>query len=197
MSDNKEYMPIYVPVEKPSTIVNPIIKGKSNGVDDSAINIYVSGYANSVGQKCRDVTILNSSGCTVMPGVIGATIINSSGVVVTEDNYLCINNTQIKSTGYKVYRANLYQAGVSDPTKTVLENTFSDEIVFTYSGTPGIYIGTLAGAFPTASKFSNFIAQTDASNPFKVVWNDIDSFLIHTGVDGVLQFTTIEIMQYN
>ncbi len=47
----------------------------------------------------------------------------------------------------KVYRALLTQSGGHAPTATVLENTLGGTVVWTYSN-EGIYVGTLAGAFP-------------------------------------------------
>ena len=51
---------------------------------------------------------------------------------------------------YKIFRANLAQAGLNPPEATIFENTLSDVITWSYAGA-GNYYGTLTGAF-TAGK---------------------------------------------
>ncbi len=53
--------------------------------------------------------------------------------------------------GVKVYRALLTQTGTDAPVATVLENTLGGTVVWTRDDT-GLYTGTLAGAFPSATK---------------------------------------------
>jgi hypothetical protein len=53
--------------------------------------------------------------------------------------------------GVKVYRALLTQTGTDAPVATVLENTLGGDVVWTRADI-GVYVGTLAGAFPSASK---------------------------------------------
>ena len=54
---------------------------------------------------------------------------------------------------YMVYRALMTTSiGGVAPSVTVLENTIGD-IVWTYSGSSGVYEGTLTGAFPAAKCF--------------------------------------------
>lgn len=55
-----------------------------------------------------------------------------------------INN----SKNYYIYNAIVTQVGTAVPVVTVRENTLGS-IVWTY-GTPGVYYGTLTGAFPSA-----------------------------------------------
>ena len=52
--------------------------------------------------------------------------------------------------GVKVYRALLTQTGTDAPVATVLENTLGGEVVWTRDDI-GLYTGTLAGAFPSAT----------------------------------------------
>ena len=52
----------------------------------------------------------------------------------------------------KVYRALLTQNGTDAPVVTVLENTLGGEVVWTRVQA-GVYIATLAGAFPAAKTF--------------------------------------------
>ena len=51
------------------------------------------------------------------------------------------------SEPYLVYTALMSQTGVNAPTAVVLQNTLSGTIVWTRTS-PGLYVGTLAGAFP-------------------------------------------------
>jgi hypothetical protein len=51
-------------------------------------------------------------------------------------------------TGYLSYVALLAQTGTDDPTATVLKNELGGTVVWTRSRA-GLYIGTLAGAFPS------------------------------------------------
>lgn len=70
---------------------NTII-GVRNYVDITAERILISGIQNSVGANCRDITINNSSGCIVNGGLYNVSIVNSSGVTVTESNITYNNN---------------------------------------------------------------------------------------------------------
>lgn len=70
---------------------NTII-GARNYVDITAERILISGIQNSVGANCRDITISNSSGCIVNGGLYNVSIVNSSGVTVTESNITYNNN---------------------------------------------------------------------------------------------------------
>lgn len=54
--------------------------------------------------------------------------------------------------GIKVYRAYLTQAGTSDPTAVVLENTLGGTVVWT-RGSTGNYAGTLTGVFTSNKTF--------------------------------------------
>jgi hypothetical protein len=52
---------------------------------------------------------------------------------------------------YKIYTALLTQTGINPPVATILDNTIGN-IVWTRTS-PGIYIGTLIGAFPIEKTF--------------------------------------------
>lgn len=52
----------------------------------------------------------------------------------------------INTNAPKVYKALLTQLGTDAPVATVLENTLGGTVVWTYDS-PGVYIGTLTGAF--------------------------------------------------
>lgn len=89
-----EQFPKIKQIEKPNERVGLIIRGRNSQVSDSAINVYESGANNSVGPGCENVSIFNSSGCAVLAGVKGATIINSSGVIASNDNEMWVNNAR-------------------------------------------------------------------------------------------------------
>src|SRR3990167_7586260 len=61
-----------------------LVIGTENYVDESCEMYIVSGYRNSVGAGCYNISILNSSGCVVTSGIHNVSIINSSGVTATE-----------------------------------------------------------------------------------------------------------------
>lgn len=62
------------------------IIGFANQVDPSALAIEIVGSYNTVGARARNVSIINSSGCTVVGSMQNVRILNSSGVTVTESN---------------------------------------------------------------------------------------------------------------
>lgn len=90
---NTERYPNINPSEKSNALVNKVIKGTNSIVSDSAVNVYESGADNFIGPNCKNISVFNSSGCTVPANTIGATILNSSGVTITEDNQTWINNS--------------------------------------------------------------------------------------------------------
>ena len=61
---------------------------------------------------------------------------------------------------YKVYTALLTQSGANAPVATVLENTLSGTITWSYSSV-GTYQATLVGAFPSSKTF--FYINSEAS----------------------------------
>jgi len=80
----------------------------------------------------------------------------------------------------KRYIALLTQSGTDAPVATVLENTLGD-IAWTYS-TVGVYVGTLAGAFP-ADKVLCFVgglASAAADRTGRCVRTDADTITLTT-----------------
>lgn len=107
---------------------------------------------------------------------------------------------------YKAYVALLTQSGTNAPVATVLENTIGN-IVWTRTS-PGIYIGTLTGAFPIEKTF--IMAIVGGSGYDTAVLNGgggeiynvyrIDDSLItinNVGGDDQLNNTPVEIRVYN
>jgi hypothetical protein len=69
--------------------------GRGNIIDNSASAVSVNGYDNSVGRMASNITLTNSSGCTVLANVTGVTLINCSGLTVDSryNGLTVINNT--------------------------------------------------------------------------------------------------------
>lgn len=82
---------------KPGVFSSATYKAFGNFVNENTRNVLVTGSRNHVGAGSFNVTLFNSSGCTVMPGLHGVTLINSSGVTVIENDVTYINGT--KQTG--------------------------------------------------------------------------------------------------
>ena len=64
---------------------------------------------------------------------------------------------------YKVYTALLTQSGTSAPVATVLENTLSGTITWSYSSV-GSYQATLVGAFPSSKTFFYINSEAGYNN---------------------------------
>jgi len=163
-----------------------------------------SAQVNNVVVPGSDVLIFGK-GNAVSPGVKGVVI--GDGQILEHDGMVVPNLTVTESingapvVGYKRYIATISQAGIADPTVTVLENTIGD-IVWTRLGV-GYYLGTLIGAFPNISKTYCVINQTGGA--YGIAYfdvNGIDEVIIRwvdftgTPLDGVLNNNTIEIRTY-
>lgn len=171
-----------------------------NYVSENSNGVIVTGTRNFVGAGARNILISNSSGCVVAPGVIGATIINSSGVIVEENGLTYINGTRMPAGIYKVYKANISQVGVSAPTDAVFDNTLSASITWAYSAV-GTYTGTLTGEF-TNKKTWIIIQSVLSSAIISATWTDVNTITILTKnlagalTDVKLADTSIEIRVY-
>jgi hypothetical protein len=90
-----------------------LVSGTDNVVDPSATGIIVSGNNNAVGANCAAISIVNSSGTTVMAGVQNVSIINSHDLVI-DARY---NNTTVIDGaiygGKKIRRKTTSYKGVS------------------------------------------------------------------------------------
>lgn len=80
-----------------TSVSSNLVVGSGNLVPYSAQRIMISGDRNSVGENARNVSIINSSGCTVAGDVSEVTIVNSSGVTVTTSNRMYVNNMDIRA----------------------------------------------------------------------------------------------------
>lgn len=143
-----------------SSTISNIISGKYNTVPPSCSGIIITGDNNTIGENAKNITALNSSGCVVPGGISEVFILNSSGVTVTSSNTIVMNNqTYRPSPGYKRYSALLTQTLTNAPVATVLENSLSGPIVWTYDGV-GSYTGTLTSAF-TANKTTSIVGGSN------------------------------------
>jgi hypothetical protein len=106
-------------------------------------------------------------------------------------------------TPYKIYRALLTQQGGNAPVVTVLENTLGT-IVWSYLA-PGLYLGTLNGAFPI-NKYFAFLAaggfdtgpnNGGSGNPYYYSRLDDNSVAVNSVTDDKLINSPIEIIVYN
>lgn len=89
-----ETFPLINIPEKSNTHLDATIKGRGNFVSDSATNVIGYGDRNMVGAGCNNISILNSSGCVVLPGITGVALINSSGITVTSNDEVWVNNSK-------------------------------------------------------------------------------------------------------
>lgn len=102
---------------------------------------------------------------------------------------------------YKVYTALLTQTGTAAPVATILENTLSNIIVWSYNSA-GRYIGTLVGEFILNKTFTiieSGSSTADVANHIEA--NGTDELLVYSreanvGTNGILFQTSIEIKIY-
>jgi hypothetical protein len=138
-----------------------IVSGRNNIVQ-SGEGVIVSGDSNVVGAGSKNISVLASSGVTVLGGVSNVAITNSSGVTVTESNVSYNNGIKtLNNVSYKKYVALLTQTGVTAPTINVLETTMSSGITSSYYAV-GEYKLISNGEF-TANKTFVMINQTGLS----------------------------------
>ena len=104
-------------------------------------------------------------------------------------------------TPYLVYTALMSQTGVSAPTAVVLQNTLGGTIVWTRTS-PGLYVGTLAGAFPVNKTWCisiNGVGNHEViSRIHRVSNNQVEIYATDTNVfdDDILVDTNVEIRVY-
>jgi len=99
---------------------------------------------------------------------------------------------------YEVYTALLTQSGTDAPVATVLENNLGGTVVWTYVGDSD-YRGTLSGAFTQTKTVIFWQTGYDAVAKFdcyRLNDNAIEIQNPDTGLDGTLNYRTIEIRVY-
>lgn len=83
---------------------------------------------------------------------------------------------------YLVYTALLSQSGTDAPVATELQNTLGGEVVWTRTGV-GLYVGTLAGAFPIGACICNNIGSSANNNSVVMPVTDF------SGIVGYIEFS--------
>jgi hypothetical protein len=143
-------------------------------------------------------------GNTVTAGTKG--VIVGNGQVLDNDGMVVSNLTVTETINGAVvvpnnkYIATISQAGTSDPTVTVLENSIGD-IVWTRAAA-GRYQGTLTGAFPDQDKTYLIISNTAIDTYLRIFWVSANVVEVrtldftNTLQDGRLSYNTIEIRTY-
>jgi hypothetical protein len=76
---------------------------------------------------------------------------------------------------FSTYAALVSQIGTANPSATVLQNELSGAIVWTRD-TPGVYVGTLAGAFVSTSTVFIVGSVPTPGQMVSLAWVDEDSF---------------------
>jgi hypothetical protein len=143
-------------------------------------------------------------GNTVTAGTKG--VIVGNGQVLENDGMVVSNLTVTETINGEVvvpnnkYIATISQAGTSDPTVTVLENSIGN-IVWTRAAV-GRYQGTLTGAFPDQDKTYLIISNTAIDTYLRIFWVSANVVEVrtldftNTLQDGRLSYNTIEIRTY-
>jgi hypothetical protein len=172
-----------------------------NNLVSSGKGVIVTGNNNIVGDGASNISITSSTGVTVLAGISNVSVTNSSGLTIGESN-ISYNNG-IKSYNnitYKKYIALLKQTGTNAPTATIIENTLTDLIAWTYNGV-GNYTGTLTSEF---TQYKTLIFHNNTAQGFTYVnWQNEDEIDVETwdttgaSANGQLDYMTIEIRVYN
>lgn len=167
MADNTDRFPQIRLINKPNEFVNATIRGRDNIVDKTAENIIVNGQNNYVGPNCRDINLLNTSGCTVSSGVVGVNLFSCSGVTVSENNVLYFNNKKVSTYGsIKYYAGTIVQSGTSAPTVTEVVNSFITPVTTSYAGV-GLY-NILCAEFIDGETTTMITTTYNAGNLFRI-----------------------------
>jgi hypothetical protein len=177
-----------------------IVSGRNN-VIQSGDGIIVTGNNNFIGIGSKNVSITSSSGVNVLGGVSNVSVTNSSGITVTESNVTYNNGIKtLNNVSYKKYIALLKQTGTNPPTATIIDNTLSGEIIWTYNGV-GNYTGTLTNEF---TQYKTTIYHNNTAQGFTYVnWQNEDEIDVETwnttgtSANGLLDYMTIEIRVYS
>ncbi len=116
----------------------------------------------------------------VLPGDTVRALINAPGS--TPANWAINAGSGEVASEVKAYRAILNQTGTAAPVPTVIENTLGGAVVWAYEG-PGIYSGTLSGAFP-----ANKVFATIGDSPF----GNVVKTLVYRANDNSLEVSTAD-----
>ena len=153
-----------------------LVSGVNNWTDPTARGVVISGNDNSIGGSAQNISIIASSGVTVLPNVQNVSVINSTGLVIDERyNGLTVYDNVIlgskrvarKTASYKglstdigkMVLFNLTSNGTYDlPEASLIFNGWSVEIKNAY--TAGGYTVTV-GVVDGTSYFEDGVSTTD------------------------------------
>lgn len=98
-----------------------MVKGEGNIVNPSARGIIISGNRNSVSSGCENVSLIASSGCTVLPNVKCTSLVNCTGLTV-DSTYsgLTVINNSIYGQQNVLFKEATYTALPSDKGKLII-----------------------------------------------------------------------------
>ena len=172
-----------------------------NNLVSSGKGVIVTGNDNIVGDGASNISITSSTGVTVLAGISNVSVTNSSGITISESNISYNNGIKTyNNITYKKYLALLKQTGTTAPVATIIENTLTDLITWTYNGV-GNYTGTLTSEF---TQYKTLIFHNNTAQGFTYVnWQNEDEIDVETwdttgaSANGQLDYMTIEIRVYN
>lgn len=158
---------------------SPPATGGSGGIGNvvgpsSAVNNNLAAFDTTTGKLLKDSGIATSQVATAQTAATAVARLALTGLargarVYQTDNgfWYELTNAAAPSDAAswqgipKKYVALLTQTGTDAPVATGLENTLGGTVVWTYSS-PGVYIGTLAGAFPASKTYiSSSVADAE------------------------------------
>jgi len=145
MADNTDYFPQIRTVNKPNEYVNSTIRGRGNTVDKTAENVIVNGANNYVGEGCRDVNLLNSSGCTVSSGVVGINMISCSGLTAFDSGKIYIENVEISDDSFISSGSTYSQSFITVSGASLYYMTTANYTVVSAHGSNEIYLPEASG----------------------------------------------------
>jgi len=146
MADNTEYLPQIGVIDDTRTQRNYKLIGEDNIVHKTSSDVVVNGVGNFVGEECKRVNILASSGCVVTSGVTDVSLINSSGVTVNyPGGVIYIDNQLVTADSFITSGVTVSQSIVTLSDAVVYEMTTSDYTVISNNNGNEIYLPPAAG----------------------------------------------------
>jgi len=146
MADNTEYLPQIGVIDDTRTQRNYKLIGEDNIVHKTSSDVVVNGVGNFVGEECKRVNILASSGCVVTSGVTDVSLINSSGVTVNYPGGVTyIDNQLVTADSFITSGVTVSQSIVTLSDAVVYEMTTSDYTVISNNNGNEIYLPPAAG----------------------------------------------------
>lgn len=152
--------------------------GSGNQMGAMPNNYLGNGSKNYIHDYTNNVTLLNSSGCTVFAGLQNVTLINTQDKVIDESDVVYINGNKIPNSTYKIWRANVTQTGVAaSPTVSVFENTLDEDLIPSADGV-GEYVLTSTGTIFTDKKTFIEVNNFSKNNGYFVVYRNTSTEIV-------------------